>query len=316
VIHSVDRARHAVHTSGVDTVSRTSAASPSLRATRAPAVRRTLLVILVLNAIVVVAKAVVGVRTQSLSVLGAALDSSLDLLTNIVGMVLVRIAALGPDEEHPYGHAKFETVGALGIVGFLSITCFELLRRGVASLIHRRAAIVPGVPELVLIAATMGVNIFVVWYERRRGRALQSSFLLADAAHTRSDVYITAAAFASLAFARAGLGLVDPILAIIVALVIARNGYAIVRDTIPVLVDERGVDAADVRRVLATIPRIADVRAVRSRSSASGMLFAEVTIAVDALTSVANAHDIADAVEAAIDREFGPAEVIVHVEPT
>jgi cation diffusion facilitator family transporter len=295
---------------------RTPAASPTLRMARAPAVRATLLLVLVLNALVVLAKGIVGIRTQSLSVLGAALDSSLDLLTNIVGMVLVRVAAREPDEEHPYGHEKFETVGALGIVGFLSISCFELLRRGVVSLSRGQSARVPGIPELGLIAGTMAINIFVSWYERRRGRELQSSFLLADAAHTRSDVYITAAALASLVFARAGLGVIDPILAILVALVIAWNGYEIVRDTIPVLVDQRGVDAADVRRVLAEIPRITDVRAVRSRSNASGMLFADITIAVDARTTVAKAHEIADAIEAAVDRELGPAEVIVHVEPT
>ena len=80
---------------------------PVVRALRAPAVRHTLLVILGLNLFVVAIKVVVGVRTDSLSVLGAALESSLDLINNIVGIALVRLAASDPDEDHPYGHGKF-----------------------------------------------------------------------------------------------------------------------------------------------------------------------------------------------------------------
>ena len=67
--------------------------------------------------------------------LGAALESTLDMLNNVVGIALVRLAARGPDDDHPYGHAKFETLGALGIAGFLSISCFELLREGVRHLL-------------------------------------------------------------------------------------------------------------------------------------------------------------------------------------
>src|SRR5690606_20732721 len=119
---------------------------------------------------------------------------------------------------------------------------------------------------------------------------------LADAAHTGSDIYVTAAALASLLLARAGLGFIDPILAIGVALLIGWNGYQILRGTVPVLVDERAVDADEIRRLLASIPGISDVTSVRSRAMASGVLFAEVTICVDASTTVEEAHRIADEV--------------------
>jgi cation diffusion facilitator family transporter len=282
---------------------------------RWPAVRRTLLLILALNAVVVGVKLAVGLRTGALSVLGAALESGLDLLNNVVGILLVGIAARGPDEDHPYGHEKFETLGALAIVGFLSITCFELLREGIRHVWTREIPRVPSLVELLLIAATMAINLLVVWYEQRRGKQLQSAFLLADAAHTRSDMYVTAAALGSLVLTRFGLGFIDPLLAIAVALIIAWHGYEIVRGTVPVLVDERAVDAAELRRLVSTIPRIADVRTVRSRSLASGVLFAEVTIGVNASTTVEEAHQIADAVEARIAQELGASEVTVHVEP-
>ena len=282
---------------------------------REPAVRNTLILILVLNVLVAAVKFTVGIRTNALSVLGASLESALDVFNNIVGIALVHVASRGPDEDHPYGHQKFETLGALAIVGFLSISCFELLREGVRHLVVREHPAYPSLVDLSLIAATMFVNFGVMWYERRRARQLNSDFLLADAAHTRSDIYVTAAAFASLVLARGGLGAVDALLAIGVALLIAWNGYQIVRHTVPVLVDERGVDAGVLRRVVGAIPDVVDVRAVRSRSIATDVLFAEVTIGVNGATTVERAHLIADTVEEKIAKELGVAEVLVHVEP-
>lgn len=303
------------YTSDVTTPARATDTSPGVRAARAPAVRNTLLVILVLNAAVVAVKIAVGVRTGALSVLGAALESGLDLLNNVVGMLLVGIAARGPDEEHPYGHEKFETLGALAIVGFLSISCFELLREGVRYAFGGRTPRTPSIPELVLVAGTLAINLYVVAYERRRGRQLRSAFLLADAAHTRSDIYVTLAALGSLVLTRIGLGAVDAVLAVVVALVIAWNGYEILRGTVPVLVDQRAVASDELRRLLTSIPSVREVGTVRSRASASGVLFAEVTIGVDGSTTVDEAHRIADAVEGRIAEEFGASEVTVHVEP-
>src|SRR5881394_938595 len=95
------------------------------------AVRRVLIGLLGANLAVVAAKAFVGVASGSLAVWGDALHSSVDSLYNVLGLIVVRVAAREPDEDHPYGHGKFETLGALGIAGFLSITCFELVRSAV-----------------------------------------------------------------------------------------------------------------------------------------------------------------------------------------
>ena len=282
---------------------------------RATAVRNTLLVILALNVLVVAIKIAVGVRTHALSVLGAALESGLDVLNNVLAIVLVGVAARAPDEEHPYGHQKFETLGALAIVGFLSITCFELLRQGVRDALGGATPHVATIPELTLVAATMLVNVLVVWYERRRGKRLQSALLLADAAHTRSDVYVTCAAVASLYLTRHGLGAADPFLAMAVALVIARNGFEIVRGTVPVLVDERAVEAREIRQLLSALPGVADVRSVRSRAMTSGVLLVDVTIGVDRQQSVEAAHRVADAVESRLQTELGASSVSVHIEP-
>lgn len=282
---------------------------------RSPAVRSTLIVVLALNTLVALAKVTVGIRTGDLTVLGAALESGLDMLNNGIGIMLVDVAGRAPDEEHPYGHDKFETLGALGIVGFLSISCFELLRGGVTALVTRPAPRMISTVDLLVIALTLPVNIFVVAFERHRGLKLGSTFLLADAAHTGSDILVTLLAMTSLVLSRIGVPWLDPVLAIAVALIIAYSGFQILRQSIPILVDERAIDARELRDVVLGVAEIRDVRNVRSRSTASGQLFAEVTIAVAGSTPVDEAHRLADAVEAAIERRFGTSQVTVHIEP-
>ena len=278
-------------------------------------VQRTLAIILVANVAVVAVKIVVAVRTGALSVLGATVESALDAMNNGIAMLLVGLAAAGPDEDHPYGHDKFETLGALAIVGFLSISCFELIRNAITQLVHGQLPDAATPLELTLLGSTAFVNVFVVWYERRRGRELGSALLLADAAHTGGDIVVTVLAFVALLLTRAGYGFIDPWLALVVAGVIAFSGYQILRATVPILVDQRGVDAAEIRRVVAAIRGIRGVPNVRSRTSASGTLFAEVTITCDGALSVAAAHELADAAERAIRDALGAADVTVHVEP-
>jgi cation diffusion facilitator family transporter len=282
---------------------------------RVRAIQRTLAIILIANLAVVAVKVIVAVRTGALSVLGATVESALDAMNNVIAMALVGVAAVGPDEDHPYGHDKFETLGALMIVGFLSISCFELVRNAITQLVHQRLPEAATPLELAMLGSTALANVFVVWYERRRGRELGSALLLADAAHTGGDIFVTALAFLSMLLTRGGYGMIDPWLALVVAGVIAFSGYQILRVTVPILVDQRGVDAAEIRRAVAAIPGIRGVPNVRSRTAASGTLFAEVTITCDALLPVATAHELADAAERAIRDALGAADVTVHVEP-
>jgi cation diffusion facilitator family transporter len=278
-------------------------------------VRRALVVVLVLNAISAGLKTGVGARTGALTVLGAALESVLDMLSNVVAILAVSVAARAPDEDHPYGHEKFETLGTLGIVGFLSISCFELLRQSIGDLFGSPGPPSTSLADGALLVSSLAVNGFVVLFERRRGRALGSTLLMADAAHTASDVFVTILALASLMLSHLGIAKADAALSVVVAMIIAWSGYQILRDSIPILVDARAVEAGRLAEIVRTIPGVVGVRSARSRRTSSGHLFAEVTILVDGATSVSAAHDFTDDVERAIERELGTSEAIVHVEP-
>jgi cation diffusion facilitator family transporter len=280
------------------------------------AVRRTLVIVLLMNAVVTAIKLGIGLRTEVLTVIGASIESGLDLLNNFLALAVVSVARLAPDEEHPYGHAKFETLGALAVVGFLSISCFELLRSGFVALARGRPVAAGGIStaDIGMVASTLVINAAVVWYESRRGRELRSALLLADARHTRSDILVTLLALASMWLSARNVPRVDGALAVVVALIIAWTGFAILRASIPVLVDERALEAAQIRAVAEAIPGVLEVRGIRSRATAERS-FAELTITVSGTSSVAEAHSLADAVEEAVSRRLGGGEVTVHVEP-
>ena len=135
------------------------------------ATRRVLIIILVLNISVCLAKLVAGILANSLAVLSDALHSSIDAINNIVGIVLLRMAAKEPDVDHPYGHAKIETLGAFCIAGFMLITCYEITKQALTRLFGGQA------PEFeitfftfAVMGATLLVNIFVVLYEKAMAR--------------------------------------------------------------------------------------------------------------------------------------------------
>jgi cation diffusion facilitator family transporter len=273
-----------------------------------------LLVILVANLLVVALKAAVGLATGSLAVMGDALHASVDAINNLFGLAVVRVAARGPDADHPYGHAKAETLGALVIVVFLSITLSQLLDHSLERLLSGHPP--PDATPLALgiLVLTAAVNLGVVAYETREGRRLHSEFLIADAHHTRADVLITLAVIAGLLLSRLGLAWADPVLALLVAGMVVRIAVQILRQALPTLMDEAAVEGEALARAARGVPGVCDAYGSRSRR-AGAHSFAELTISVEGAASVTRGHEIADAVEATLRREFGLREVVVHVEP-
>jgi cation diffusion facilitator family transporter len=282
---------------------------------RSLAVRRVLGGLLVANIAVVLAKATIGAMAGSLAVLGDAVHSSVDAVYNVLGLVVVRVAAREADDEHPYGHGKFETLGALAIVVFLSITCFELVRSAIGRLMSGGHTVRMTDVGLALLLATLATNILVAWYENRRGHELSSELLIADAAHTRADVFITIGVLIGVLLSRQGLTWVDPVVAIVVALLIVRVAYQILARVVPVLVDERAIPEPTIRQSAQAVDGVRSAYGIRSRGGNTGVRYAEVTIAVDPAANVAAAHAIADAVEERLKKDLALEEVTVHVEP-
>jgi cation diffusion facilitator family transporter len=282
---------------------------------RSREVRKVLLLVFWMNVAVIAIKVAVWGVSHALSVIAEIFHSSLDAANNLFALAIARVAAQDPDDEHPYGHHKFETLGALALVGVLSITVFELIRQAVA-----RLGAGPAVPAEVgswaigLMVFSLGAGLAISRYESRVGKRLGSDLLLADAAHTRADVLTTLAVLISLVAIRMGYPAADPLATILVATLIAHTGWAIVKETVPVLVDHRAVDPSRIEMLAMSVDGVRSAYGIRSRGK-PGDRFAELTIAVERTLNVDESHAIADTTERRVADALGAREVVVHVEP-
>ncbi len=280
-------------------------------------VRRVLWITLALNLAVVVGKLIAGITANSLSVISDAIHSSVDSLNNIVGLVVIKYATAEPDDEHPYGHAKFETLAAFGIAGFLFVTCYELAKGAVARLVSSEQ-VVPEITWLTMatMLVTIAVNIFVTMYEKREGERLQSDYLIADAAHTRSDVWVSCGVLAGLFLVRLGYVWLDPLVTLFVAVMIAASGYQIFKATIPVLVDAAPIPPQRIAEVVEAVTGVHSAHDIRSRAH-GGAIFIEMHlhVASDQEHDSVRTHDITEQVEQALEQAFGRVTATIHVEP-
>ncbi len=277
-------------------------------------VQRVLIGLLVANLGVLGAKFTIATGTGSLAVLGDAVHSSVDAMNNILALAVMWVAAREPDEDHPYGHGKFETLGALAIVVFLSVSGFELVKGAITRLTAGTEPLVISGLQLSLLVGTLGVNTIVAVYESRRGHALDSEILLADAAHTKADIFITLGVLVGVLLSQAGYVFADSLVALLVAGVIFVLAYGIVARSVPVLVDQHVAPSSTIQVAAEAVDGVIRAYGIRSRGSRDRH-FAELTIAVNGSTSVEAAHRIADAVEARLRSDIQLHEVTVHIEP-
>jgi cation diffusion facilitator family transporter len=157
------------------------------------------------------------------------------------------------------------------------------------------------------------VNLFVARYEAYKARQLNSDFLMADAAHTRSDVLVTVTVLVSLIMVRLGWSRIDPVLSLLIALMIGRIGFQVFQRTVPVLVDASALGEEAVRREVENVPGVMNAHAIRTRRSGD-MIFVELHILIDPSTDAEEAHDITEHVEERLVQAFGPTTATVHVE--
>jgi cation diffusion facilitator family transporter len=277
-------------------------------------ITRVLWAILVLNLIVALAKIFYGLASGAVALLADGIHSLLDASGNVVALIGISAARRPPDANHPYGHRKFETFAALGVAGLLFLGCYEIAQSAWERLRHPRPLeLTPAI--LVTLLLTLAINVFVVLYERRQGRRLQSELLLADAAHTRSDVFATLLVLTSFAATRFRIPHADLAAAGVIVLLILRAGFEIVKGTISTLSDERRIPPGEVEAVALAAPGVLEVHNVRSRGPDDD-IHVDLHILVDPALPIAAAHEIGHVVEKRLrERWQGLSDVVVHVEP-
>jgi cation diffusion facilitator family transporter len=277
-------------------------------------VRKVLIITLLLNVFVMGLKVLVGHWTGSLSLLADALHSVTDSANNVLGLVAIKFSSPLPDREHPYGHNKFEALGALGIAAFLGIACFEIVQGAVERILKGGEPVKVSPPELWLLLIVLGINIFVAFYERNVGRRVGSSILIADATHTMSDVWVTISVIGGLIGVWLGYQWLDVALAFPVALLVFWSGWSVLTENLPWLVDQMAIAPETIHTIAVSVPGVINCHDIASRGVIGRQVFIEMHLIVDA-PDVETAHNITEEVEKQLEQRFHPVRILIHVEP-
>lgn len=275
-------------------------------------IRWVLVITMLLNFVATAVKLVAGFATGALSVVADGLDSFFDGVSNLVGLVGLNIASKPADADHPYGHRKFETIAALIIAFLLFLTSWQLL------LTAWDRWWSDAIPEInIWTVVAMGVAMIIQagtsFYELHQGRRLQSEVLIADALHTRASILISLSVLGGLVLVNFGFPKADPILAAFVALMIAKIGVDILRETLPVLVDRAAFDPSQIAGIVDDVGGIESFHKVRSRGAA-GSASIDMHIRVAPEKTVREANAVADEVRRRLLAMDGVNDVTIHIE--
>ena len=278
-------------------------------------IKQVLWVILFANLAVAGVKIVVGQLILSASLTADGFHSLTDGISNVVGLIGIQFASPPIDENHPYGHRKYEFLTGLFIGFMLLIIASIVLYEAISKFSH---PVTPAITVVSLFAlvATLIINVFVCVYEYRQGKKLGSAILISDSLHTRSDVYVSISVLFTLLGIKYGLPpIIDPIASLVVAAFIIRAAFQIIRSTSEVLVDKAVADSDKIRGITLEFPQIRGVHNIRSRGTEQE-LYIDMHILIDPNMGIAESHKLCHAVEEKLCREMQvTARVMIHFEP-
>jgi cation diffusion facilitator family transporter len=290
------------------------AAAATTRTARSRLIGRVLWTTLALNWLVASLKLAIGHASGLMIFVADGLHSFADGASNVVGLIAVSISAHPADEDHPYGHRKFETLAATVISFLLFFVAFGIMRDALRALFTDRT---PQVTPLsfAVAAVTLAVNVAVVLYERRRARQLRSELLESDAWHTMTDVFVTSSVFVALAGMRLGIPRLDALFSLGISSMIVVTALGILKRNSDILVDRAPLDKQQIERIVRGVEGVRDCHEIRTRGHADAA-YVDLHVLVDSDMTVRDSHRVANIIENEICREIpGVADVVVHVEP-
>ncbi len=279
------------------------------------AVQRVLLIALAVNVSMTLLKLVIGLLSGSLAVLADAMHSATDGLSSLLGLITNGLSDPKPDRDHPYGHDKYEGLGAVAIAGFILFTAFEILKTSVERIAAGLTPLRLDAQDLVLLLIVLGCNLLLAGYERSEGRRLGSQLLLADAKHTTSDIWTTVVVLLGLAgVLTLGINWLDVAMAVPLCVLLLRACWQVLRSNLPWLVDQIAIAPEAIHEVAMAVPGVLNVHDIASRGVLGQRVFIELHMVVDA-NDLPTAHRITELVEDHLEARFGPVRCTIHLEP-
>lgn len=264
---------------------------------------------------ITVGKLIVGLLTGSLGILSEALHSALDFVAAVITYFAVKISDKPADENHQFGHGKYENLSAFIETILLFVTCFWIIYEAISRLVSGNTHIEVSIWSYVVVIASI-----IIDYSRSRelmrvAKKYNSQALEADALHFSTNIWSSSVVLLGLICAQFGFFLADSIAALIVAAIVIFIAYKLGKRSIDVLLDKTSEETYSiVENILKNIPDVLKFHNLRIRTSGA-YTFVEVNIHVDSKISIEKAHEISHLVENAICKKIDKCEVHVHEEP-
>lgn len=271
------------------------------------------------NILLSVLKLVAGIVAHSSAMISDAVHSASDVFSTIVVLIGIRLASKEADKEHPYGHERMECVAAIVLSMILFMTGLGIGMDALKTIVagNYSEMSVPG--ALALYAAVLSIvsKEAMYWYTRYHAKRIDSGALLADAWHHRSDALSSVGALVGIAGAMMGFPVMDALASLVIFVFIAKAAYDIFKDAMDKMVDHSCDEETEkqIRECVLTNEDVLGVDLLQTRIFGN-KIYVDVEIQADASHTLAQAHDIAEAVHDEIEQNFPKIKhIMVHVNP-
>ena len=271
------------------------------------------------NTVLAVFKFIAGLLASSNAMISDAIHSASDVFSTIVVMIGVKLASKESDEEHPYGHERLECVAAIILSMVLLGTGLVIGYGAFMNIIngHYNSIKVPGMLALVAAILSILVKELMYWYTRIYAKRIDSSALMADAWHHRSDALSSVGALIGIAGARLGFPIMDSIASLVIFMFIAKAAYDIFMDAVDKMVDHSCDEETkeSIRQCVLENDKVEGIDLLNTRLFGN-KIYVYIEICVDGENTLNEAHKIAEDVHDSIEERFAKIKhIMVHVNP-
>ncbi|MFP6809000.1 MAG: cation diffusion facilitator family transporter [Pseudomonadales bacterium] len=261
-------------------------------------------------------KVTVGWFANSHALIADGFHSFSDLATDLMVWFINRVGAEEPDENHPYGHAKFETFGALLLGAILILVAGILVYDSVLRLINIEVTEVPSWPALLAAMISIATKEWLYRITRKLGDSVKSNLLLANAWHHRSDAFSSVIVLIGVGGAILGVSWLEMIAAIGVAFMIAAVGWRLIKDSVEELVDTALSESyvEDIQKTIEDADGVRGVHSLRTRRMGATVIL-DIHLQVDPTISVSEGHYVGDWVCRQLQHKFHEiGDITVHID--
>lgn len=274
---------------------------------------------IVQNILLSVFKLFAGIFAHSNAMISDAIHSASDVFSTIIVIIGVKLASKKSDKEHPYGHERLECVAAIVLSIVLLYTGIKIGSQAVKDIIggNYQNLQKPGMLALVAAVVSIVTKEIMYWYTRHYAKKIDSSALMADAWHHRSDALSSVGALVGIGGAMMGFPVMDSIASIVIFVFIAKAAYDIFKDAMDKMVDHSCDDETEkeMRDFVLAQKEVLSVDLLHTRIFGN-KIYVDVEIGVNGSYTLRQAHEIAEEVHEGIEKNFPKVKhVMVHVNP-